>query len=212
MIKVFIADDHAMMREGLKRIIASSNDMRVVGEAIDGSDVLTKIKNSDCDLVMLDMTMPGVSGLDLIKQVKKSRPSLPILILSMHNTGKIVASALRAGANGYLAKDSDPECLVDVIHKVASGGRHVDPAIAARIVFEGADGKQPHEYLSEREDQIFKMIVAGKTINQIAEELAINAKTVSTYKRRIKEKMKIDSTAELVRYAVAHHLTEQLPA
>lgn len=209
MIKIFIADDHAMMREGLRRIIASADDMRIVTEAIDGGGVMQQIESSACDLLMLDMTMPGVSGIDLIREVRKARPNLPILVLSMHNTGKIVTAALRAGANGYLTKDSDPDSLVGIIRKVAQGGRHVDSAIAAEIVFDGIEG-QPHEYLSERENQIFRMLVDGRSTNQIADMLAINAKTVSTYKRRVMEKMKADSTADLVRYAVAHHLTAQL--
>lgn len=211
MIRIFIADDHAMMREGLRRIIAGADDMRIVAEAVDGAEVIRNIEGAQCDLLMLDMTMPGIGGIDLIREVRKIRPNLPILILSMHNTGKIITAALRAGANAYLTKDSDPDSLVDVIRKVAQGGRYIDPGIAAEIVFEGTGGKQPHEYLSKRENQIFHMIVAGRTTNQIADALAINSKTVSTYKRRIMDKMKTGSTADLVRYAVAHHLSEQLP-
>jgi len=211
MINIFIADDHAMMREGLKRIIAGADDVRIVGEAADGPEVLEKVGKNSCDLLLLDMTMPGVNGLDLIKQIRKRHANLPVLVLSMHNTVKIVAAALRAGANGYLTKDSDPNCLMEIIRKIAKGGKHVDPAMAARIVFEGSDSKQPHEYLSGREEQIFNMIVSGKSPTQIAEILSINVKTVGTYKRRLMEKMKVDSTAELVRYAVDNHLTEQLP-
>jgi len=209
MTRIFIADDHAMMREGIRRIISGASDLSVVAEAVDGKQVLQDIGSVECDLLLLDMTMPGISGIDLIREVRKLRPPLPILILSMHNTGKIVSSALRAGANGYLTKDADPQYLVDIIRKVAQGGRHVDPMIAAEIVFEVSDGKQPHESLSDRESQIFRLIVGGKTINQIAESLAINAKTVSTYKRRIMEKMKADSTVDLVRYAIEHHLIDQ---
>lgn len=208
MIRIIIADDHAMMREGLRRIIGSAKDMSIVAEALDGAGVLQSLEQNECDLLILDMTMPGLSGIDLIREVKKVRPKLPVLILSMHNTGKIVAAALRAGANGYLTKDSDPDSLVDIIRKIAQGGRHVDPAIAAEIVFEGMGDKQPHEYLSDRESQIFYMIVDGKSTTQIADILAINSKTVSTYKRRIMEKMKIGSTADLVRYALEHHLVE----
>jgi len=150
MINIFIADDHAMMREGLKRIIAGADDVRIVGEAADGPEVLEKVGKNSCDLLLLDMTMPGVNGLDLIKQIRKRHANLPVLVLSMHNTVKIVAAALRAGANGYLTKDSDPNCLMEIIRKIAKGGKHVDPAMAARIVFEGSDSKQPHEYLSGR--------------------------------------------------------------
>lgn len=206
MIKVFIADDHAMMREGVKRIIASANEMVVVGEAVDGVEVLVKIAHSDCDVLMLDMTMPGMSGMDLIKQVKKYKPMLPILVLSMHNVGKIVAAALKAGANGYLTKDSDPDRLVDVLRTIAKGGKYIDPVMAQTLIFGGTEEKRPHEYLSEREYQIFRLIVEGKSTSLIANELFLSAKTVSTHKKRILEKMNTDNTAELVRYAIEHQL------
>lgn len=208
MIKIFIADDHAMMREGIKRIIASADEMMIVAEAVDGQDVLTKIVTSMCDVLMLDMSMPGMAGLDLIQQVKKCRPELPIIVLSMYSEGQIAAAALKAGANGYLTKDSDPDRLVEVIRKIASGGRYIDPAMVDKIVFDCEDEVQAHEYLSEREHQIFLMVVAGKATNRIASELFLSAKTVSTHKKRILEKMKMDNSADLVRYAIEHHLTE----
>ena len=207
MIKVFIADDHAMMREGVKRIIASAQEMIVVGEATDGSEVLDKLPHVECDVLMLDMTMPGMSGMDLIKQIKNLYPKLPILILSMHNVGKIVAAALTAGADGYLTKDSDPDRLVDVLRTIANGGKYIDPAMAQTLIFGGDEHKRPHENLSEREYQIFVLIVEGKSTSLIANELILSAKTVSTYKKRIFEKMNVDNTAALVRYAVAHQLS-----
>ncbi|CAN5467912.1 response regulator transcription factor [soil metagenome] len=208
MIKIFIADDHAMMREGLKRIIASADEMMIVGEAVDGQDVLAKIDKTPCDVLMLDMTMPGMAGLELIQHVKKSRPELPIIVLSMHSVGKIAAAALKAGANGYLTKDSDPDRLVEVIRKIAGGGRYIDPAMVDKIVFDSEEEMQAHEYLSDRERQIFLMLVAGKTTNRIARELFLSAKTVSTHKKRILEKMKMDNSADLVRYAIEHNLAE----
>lgn len=206
MINVFIADDHAMMREGVRRIIVGAPEMTVVGEAVSGDEVLDKVAGLECDILMLDMTMPGISGLELIKSIKKRHPRLPILILSMHNAGKIVAAALKAGADGYLTKDSDPDRLVDVIRTVAGGGKYIDPLMAQSLIFGEVQEKQAHEYLSEREFQIFLMIVAGKSTSQIANELYLSAKTVSTHKKKIFEKMKVTNTAELVRYALEHQL------
>lgn len=207
MIKIFIADDHAMMREGIKRIIAGARDMNVIGEAVDGTEVLDKITKIHCDALMLDMAMPGLAGLDLIKQVKKLKPALPILIMSMHNVGKIVVAALKAGADGYITKDSDPDRLVDVLRKIAKGEKYIDPAIAQTLIFGSPEAKLPHEYLSKREHQIFMLIIDGKATKLIANELFLSAKTVSTYKKRIFEKMNMANTASLVRYAVEHQLS-----
>lgn len=205
--KVFIADDHAMMRAGLKRIMDSTDDMTVVAEAVDSADVLRQIGEVDCDVLMLDMAMPGLSGIDLIKEVKQIKPDLPILILSMNNVGTIAGAALRAGARGYLTKDADPDCLIEAIQKMASGGKYIDPSMIDKLVFDTADEKNPHESLSERERQIFFMIVAGKSTSVIAAELDLSAKTVSTHKKRIMEKMNVDNSAELVRYAIKRQLT-----
>lgn len=207
MLKVFIADDHAMMREGLKRIIDCTNEMRVHEEAVDGDEVLEKVHGTICDILMLDVTMPGVAGIELIKRVKTCRPELPVLILSMHNIEKIAAAALKAGASGYLTKDSDPDRLIEGIRTISRGGQYVDPVIAAKII-QGGTEKQPHEYLSAREHEIFLMIVAGRSTGQIAEELFLSAKTVSTHKKRIMEKMGVDNAADLIRYATKHHLHE----
>ncbi|WP_034301630.1 response regulator transcription factor [Herbaspirillum sp. RV1423] len=208
MIKILIADDHGMMREGLKRIIATTGKMMVVAEAVNGLEVLEKLGKADCNLLLLDLTMQGISGMDLIKQVKNRRPGLSILVLSMHNEGKIAAAALKAGARGYLTKDSDPDRLLEAIQKVAGGGRYIDPSMVDKIVFEDEENVLPHEHLSQRERQIFIMIAAGKSTGKIAAELFLSAKTVSTHKRRILEKMNADNAADLVRYSVAHQLTE----
>ncbi|GIZ52830.1 response regulator [Noviherbaspirillum aridicola] len=206
MIRVMVADDHAMMRAGVRRIIDAEPDMRVTAEAVDGGDVLKQIEGLACDVVMLDLTMPGVNGTELIRALKQARPRLPVLVLSMHNVGRIAAAALRAGASGYLTKDSDPERLIEVIRIVAAGGRHVDPAVASKIVLEGAAEQAPHESLSPREREIFQLIVGGMSTGEIAARLHLSAKTVSTHKKNILEKMQLDSTAELVRYAVQHQL------
>lgn len=206
MIRVLVADDHAMMRAGVRRIIDAEPDMRVTAEAVDGQDVLRQLEALACDVVMLDLTMPGVTGTELIQKIKQDRPGLPVLVLSMHNVGRIAAAALKAGASGYLTKDSDPERLVEVIRAVAAGRRHVDPAIASKIVLEGAGGQAPHESLSPREREIFLLIVGGMSTGEIAAQLHLSAKTVSTHRKNILDKMQLDSTAELVRYAVAHQL------
>ncbi|HEY8607961.1 MAG TPA: response regulator transcription factor [Noviherbaspirillum sp.] len=206
MIKVFIADDHAMMRAGVKRILAAETGMQVVAEAVDGADVLRQLPDTDCDVLLLDMTMPGVNGTELIQKVKLLKGSLPVMVLSMHNVGRIAAASLRAGACAYLTKDSDPELLVEVIRKVAAGGRYVDPAVASKIVLEGQHGAEPHETLSPREREVFFMIVEGMPTGQIAEALHLSAKTVSTHKKNIMEKMNAESTAELVRYAMQRQL------
>lgn len=206
MIKLIVADDHAMMRAGLRRLIEAEPDMRVAAEAVDGGDLLRRLEETECDLLMLDLTMPGVNGTELIQAVKQRRPRLPVLVLSMHNVGRIAAAALKAGASGYLSKDSDPERLVEVIRVVAAGGRHIDPAVASKIVLEGATGDEPHESLSPREREIFQLIVGGMSTGEIAARLHLSAKTVSTHKKNILEKMQIDSTADLVRYAVQRQL------
>lgn len=210
MIRILIADDHGIVREGLKQLFALGSDIAVAGEAINGTQVLEALRAGGIDLLLLDMTMPGISGTELIHRIHGHNPKLPILILSMHNEPQVARRALGAGAAGYLTKDSDPKTLMNAIRKVASGGRFIDPGIAERIVFDAGEGGQraPHELLSEREYCVLQMLVAGKGVNEIADELAISNKTVSTHKARLMQKMNCRSNAELVRYAVAHGLIE----
>ncbi|HNJ76781.1 MAG TPA: response regulator transcription factor [Azospira sp.] len=207
MIRIFIADDHAMVRGGLKQIIATCSDMQVVGEATDGNTLLDGLQQGACDLLLLDMTMPGLSGIDLIQQLRKGHPSLPVLILSMHNEGQFVARALKAGASGYVTKGSEPEVLLAAIRKIAAGGRFIDPSLVDAMVFESpAAGGLPHESLSERELQILKLIAAGLPLGRIADQLHLSPKTVSTYKMRLMDKLGIDNNADLIRYASRHEL------
>jgi DNA-binding NarL/FixJ family response regulator len=206
MIKVFVADDHAMMREGVKRIIDDANNMKTVAEAEDGRGLLSAIGQTECDLLLMDMTMPGMTGMELIQQIRKIRPKLPILVMSMHDTSKIAAIALKAGANGYITKNADPNCLPAIIYKVASGGRFVDANIANSIIFDGDSDPLPHESLSERESQILCMIVSGKSTKGIASDLFLSPKTVSTHKKHIMQKLEVSSTADLVRYSIQHYL------
>lgn len=207
MIRVFIADDHAMVRGGLRQIIATCCDMQVAGEAPDGNSVLSGLKCTECDLLLLDMTMPGVSGIELIQKLKIDFPTLPILIISMHIESQFVTRAIKAGAAAYISKGSEPEVLLSAIRKVAAGGRFMDPALVDSIVFEGSDINQfPHEALSARELQILKLIAEGLPLGKIADQLYLSPKTVSTYKTRLMEKLSINNNADLIRYAYRHDL------
>ena len=209
MICLLIADDHAIVREGIKKILALSADIAVTGEAVDGAGVLQHLRRADdFDLLLLDLTMPGIDGISLIRHIKACHAGLPILVFSMHSEPQIAFRALQAGADGYVIKDSDPETLLAAIYKVVGGGRYIDPVLAERLAFDAALPKQCvlHTLLSEREFEVFRLLVAGKRINDIAEHLAISNKTVSTHKQHLLEKMKIDNLADLVRYAAEHSL------
>lgn len=203
MIRVLIADDHEIVRDGLKRILAAHPDLQVAGEAASGDAALALVKANDYDIAMLDMSMPGLSGLDLIKRLKIERPKLRILVLSMHGESQYAARVLKAGAAGYLNKDSAAELLVTTIRKIAAGGVHIGDAVAATLL--GAD-KPLHEALSDREFEVMRLLVEGLGPTEIAERLHLSVKTVSTHKTRILEKLKLGSTAELVRYALEQRL------
>ena len=207
MIKVLIADDHAIMRAGLRQILTATADMVVAGEATHGQSVLEQLNLLECHVILLDMSMPGLSGLDLIRRLRIDRPELQILVLSMHNEGQIVTRALRAGASGYVTKDSDPNVLLTAIRKVAQGGKFIDPALVDSVVLDISDVKMnQNRQLTDREFQVLQMIAAGHTINKIAESLYLSAKTVSTHKIRLMHKLGIDNNAGLIRYAIQHGL------
>lgn len=207
MIKVLIADDHAIMRAGLRQILTATADMVVAGEATHGQSVLEQLNLLECHVILLDMSMPGLSGLDLIRRLRIGRPELQILVLSMHNEGQIVTRALRAGASGYVTKDSDPNVLLTAIRKVAQGGKFIDPALVDSVVLDISDVKMnQNRQLTDREFQVLQMIAAGHTINKIAESLYLSAKTVSTHKIRLMHKLGIDNNAGLIRYAIQHGL------
>jgi DNA-binding NarL/FixJ family response regulator len=202
-----IADDHAIVREGLKQLFALVADISVVGAATNGAEVLEALRRNTTDLLLLDMTMPGISGVELIARVKAQNPEQKILVLSMHNEPQIARRALTAGANGYLTKDSDPEVLLAAIRKVAAGGRHIDASLVEALVFDSSDSSgQLHEQLSEREQQILRLLVQGLSVNEIAGALVISNKTVSTHKSRLMQKLNLNNNAELVRYGVDHSL------
>jgi DNA-binding NarL/FixJ family response regulator len=210
MIRVLMADDHALVREGLKQLFALGSEMVVSAEATDGASVLALLGQTQFDLVLLDMTMPGISGADLITQICALDEAPPILVLSMHNEVQMARRALAAGASGYLTKDSQPDVLIDAMRKVASGARFIDPSLAQRMVFESGEVAQrpPHERLSEREFQILQLLLNGLSVNDIADQLSISNKTVSTHKARLMQKMKFQTNTDLMRYAFVHGLVK----
>lgn len=210
MIRLMIADDHAIIREGLKQLFALVDDIAVVAEATNGAQALDRLRQGGIDLLLLDMTMPGVCGEDLVARVRAHHETLPILILSMHREPQIAQRALKAGASGYLTKDRDPETLLAAIRRTAAGGRFLDPQLAEEMAFDASGlGNQPlHGCLTDREFQIMRMLARGTGINDIADQLSISNKTVSTHKARLMEKMAFASNADIVRYAIAHHLTD----
>jgi DNA-binding NarL/FixJ family response regulator len=208
MIDVLIADDHPVVLEGVKQIVAETSDIAVKGEATNGDEVLEQVRTGQWDVVVLDITMPGVHGLELLKQLRAQHPKLPVLVLSMHPEDEYAVRLLRAGASGYLNKRSVSSQLVEAIRKVAEGGKYVSPTLAEKIAFElDVDfDKLPHERLSDREFQVFCLIASGKTVTETAEELSLSVKTVSTYRSRILEKMNMQRNAQLTRYAIEQGL------
>ncbi|HOG07521.1 MAG: response regulator transcription factor [Syntrophales bacterium] len=208
MIRILVVDDHTIVREGLKQILGEEKDMNVVEEASNGQEALQKIGKSEYDCVLLDISMPGRSGLEVLKDIKALRPKLPVLILSMHSEELYAIRALRAGASGYLTKASASEELIGAIRKVAAGRKYVSTSLAEKLAVElDADAsKPPHETLSDREYQVMIMLASGKTVKEIADEVCLSVKTISTYRTRIMEKMNLKKNAELTLYAIQHHL------
>jgi two-component system invasion response regulator UvrY len=203
-IRVLIADDHEIVRDGLKRILATTSDIQVADEAASGDAALALVRANDYDLALLDMSMPGLSGIDLIKRLKVEKPKLRMLVLSMHGEQQYAARALKAGASGYLNKDSAAELLVSAIRKIAAGGVHVGEAAAASLL--QSTGKAPHEALSDREFEVLRHLASGLGPTEVGEKLHLSVKTVSTHKANIQQKLGVSSTAELVRYALEHRL------
>ena len=204
MIRVLLVDDHSIVRDGLKRILAATTDLQVAGEAASGEAALALVKANDYDVAMIDMSMPGLSGIDLIKRLKLEKPKLRILVLSMHGEQQYAARALKAGAAGYLNKDSAAELMLGALRKIAAGGVHIGEAAAASLL-QAREGL-PHEALSDREFEVLRLLVEGLGPTEIGERLHLSVKTVSTHKTRILEKLNVKSTAELVRYALENRL------
>ncbi len=209
-IRVVVADDHTILREGLKQLLLAAGDIEVVGEAADGHEVLRAVREREFDVLLLDMSMPGKSGMELIRQVKTERPRLRVLVLSMHEERQYAVRAIRAGASGYLTKESASALLVTAIRKVASGGAFISAEVAELLAL----GAMPHvegpahAALSDREYQVFRLLVAGESVSGIAARLNLSAKTVSTHKANLMEKLGIDNPADLVRYALRHGLDD----
>lgn len=210
MINILIADDHAIVRSGLRQIIATSGDIAVSAEAAGGAEVLDMLRRIPVDLLLLDMNMPGISGLDLIGRIRIEWPALGIVIFSMHNEAQIASRALKAGASGYVTKDSDPNILMAAIRKVAQGGRFIDPSLVDAIVFKdhSVGDAPPHEILSNREYQVLQRLAAGESINDIARTFSLSAKTVSTHKVRLMRKLGLDNNIDLARYAIKHSMVQ----
>ena len=208
MIQILIADDHEMFREGIKRICEDNPELIVAGEASNGNEVLDKVNEKDYDLLLLDIAMPGLNGLDTLKQLKSLKPKLPVLVLSMYPEDEYAVRAIKAGAAGYLNKAKASRELMEAIKKVSNGGNYINAAVAEKLLFDmkSENSKPLHMTLSDREYQILTLVVSGKKISEIAEDLSLSVKTVSTYKVRILNKMEMKSTAELVKYAVEHKL------
>lgn len=210
MIRVVIADDHTLVREGLKQLLLAAGDLEVVGEARDGHDVLQRVRESDFDVLLLDMSMPGKSGMELIKQVKTEKPKLRILVLSMHQEHQYAVRALKAGASGYLTKDSASAQLVAAIRKVAAGGAFISAEVAEQLALGAMPQSEgpPHASLSDREYQVFRQLVSGTTVSDIARQLNLSVKTISTHKAHLMEKLGVTNQTELIHYALKHRLVD----
>jgi len=207
MIKVIIVDDHPVIRRGLKQIIGDEPDMEVIGEAENARECFSLVRKTDCSLIVLDINLPDRSGFDVLIQLKSEKPNLPILILSVHPENKFASRLVKAGASGYLMKESAPAELVKAIRKVNSGGKYVSASLAEKLISQDVASEKPsHESLSNREFQILCMIARGKSLKSIAEKLCVSEKTVSTYRSRVMEKMKMSTNSDLTRYASEHHL------
>ena len=211
MIRVLLADDHLMVRTGLKEILMATGDMLVAGEATNGHETLQSIREGEYDIVVLDMSMPGRNGIELIKLIKAERPKLRILVLSMHSEKQYAVRAVKAGASGYLTKESAADALVTAIRRVAAGGASISPETAERLVLDsGRSGDEaPHKRLSDREFEVFRMIAAGRALTEIAGALSLSVKTISTHKTHILQKIGVSNQTGLVHYAIRHQLIDE---
>jgi two-component system invasion response regulator UvrY len=208
-IRILIADDHAILRRGLREILVRELDGAIWGEAENGQQVLDQVQSHHWDLLILDITMPGRGGLDVLRHLSAVRPKLPVLVLSMHPEDQYGKRVLKAGASGYMNKESAPEELIKAVRKLLGGGRYVSPALAETLASDLSHGAgRPHENLSDREFEVLRNIASGKTVTQIAKAMSLSVPTVSTYRARILEKMSMSTTAELMRYALSNHLVE----
>ena len=209
-MRLLIADDHAIVRRGLKQILEETPDIVVRGEAANADEVFARLRLGAWDVLVLDINMPGRSGVDVLKEIKRQRAKLPVLILSMHAEEQYAARVFKAGASGYLPKESAPDELVKAIRKVHGGGRYVSPAQAEKLLYllKQDNGERPHETLSDREYEVLRRIASGRTISQIGVDMKLSVKTVSTYRTRLLEKMRMKTNAELTHYGIKQRLVE----
>jgi DNA-binding NarL/FixJ family response regulator len=214
MTRILIADDHAIVREGLKQIVQQTSDIKVIDEACNAAETIEKVSRLELDLLLLDISMPDRSGLDVLLEIKRDYPRLPVLILSFHPEDQYAHRMLKAGASGYVTKESASDELVQAIRKVALGGRYMSANLAERLVFDMVEqngSAAPHESLSNREFQVFRLIAAGKTVKEIGDELSLSVKTISTNRTRIVEKMSFRNNSEFTQYAIKHKLLDGIP-
>ena len=203
-----MADDHAVVRRGLRHICATSPDIVIAGEAVDGKEVLEKLRTTEVDVLLMDISTPDTDAVELVKRVKAEHAQVSVLVHSMHAESPVASRMLKAGASGYITKDSEPEELVGALRKVAAGGRYIGAELAEQLAFGDGAGGPLHELLSDRESQVLVLLASGKSLKAIARELDLSPKTASTYKTRVMQKLNLGSDAELVRYAVAHQLVK----
>jgi DNA-binding NarL/FixJ family response regulator len=210
MIKILLADDHAVVRQGLKQILTEILEVGTIGEAATGEEALRLVRAEPWDVLVLDMSMPGRGGLEVLKDVRRERPLTKVLVLSMHPEDQFAVRMLKAGASAYLTKDSAPAELVAAIRKIMTGGKYISSTLAEKLAFDiDRDTDKPlHETLSDREFQVLRMLAAGQAVQQIADELMLSAKTISTYRARILDKLGLKSNAEMILYAIQNHLVE----
>jgi two-component system, NarL family, invasion response regulator UvrY len=210
MIKILIADDHLLIREGLKKVLKEAIDMKVVKEAVNAAEMLAILKEGEIDLVILDISLPDKSGLEVLQDLRRDYPKLPVLILSAHPEERFAVRALREGAAGYLTKESAPQELIQALRKIVQGRKYVSPSLAERLAIDIKNPamKPPHETLSSREYQILRLVAGGKSSKEIAADLSISVNTVNTYRARMQEKMGMKTDAELIRYALENHLID----
>lgn len=210
MVKVLIADDHALFRDGLKRIFSETDDIEVVAEAIDGKDTIKKAKEYDWDIALLDINLPDMNGLEVLKRISSANLPSYVLVLSMYPEEEYAIRAIRSGASGYMTKDSPTDQLINVVRRLANGGKYVNPELAEKLLFTPIINSEKliHTTFSDREFHVFKLIVSGESLTSIANKLSLSVKTVSTYRSRILEKMRMKNNAQLIRYAIHHRLIE----
>ncbi|ALQ52264.1 LuxR family transcriptional regulator [Nitrosomonas ureae] len=210
MVKVLIADDHALFRDGLKRIFSETDDIEVIAEAIDGKDTIKKAKEYDWDIALLDINLPDMNGLEVLKRISSANLPSYVLVLSMYPEEEYAIRAIRSGASGYMTKDSPTDQLINVVRRLANGGKYVNPELAEKLLFTPIINSEKliHTTFSDREFHVFKLIVSGESLTSIANKLSLSVKTVSTYRSRILEKMRMKNNAQLIRYAIQHRLIE----